>query len=109
MRECWADLFDTPDRPTLVELTLFANERGRGAFENPDVLVGRLLADDGGDHSGQAAGFNVEDIINGPTRCAADAKGNFASGLNGDADQPRLRGRRDKGKLCFWGRREKIQ
>jgi hypothetical protein len=53
MAECRADLFDTPDRAPLVELSLLANECRSGAFENPDVVVGGLLADHGGDHSGQ--------------------------------------------------------
>ena len=104
-----ADLFDTPDRPSLVELTLFANERGSGAFENPDVVVGRLFADDGGDHSGQAAEFNVENIVNGLARGASHAKGHFTGGFYGDADQPRLCGWRDKGQLGLRGRRPEIQ
>lgn len=50
MGERGADLFDTPDRPTLVELTLFTNERRSSSPENPDVVVGGLLADDGGEY-----------------------------------------------------------
>ena len=99
MAESGADLFDAPDRSTLVELTLFSDERGSGAFENPDMVVGGLFADDGGDHSGQAAEFNVEDIINGLTRGASYAEGHFPGGFYGDADQPRLCGWRDKGKF----------
>jgi hypothetical protein len=83
-------LLNAPDRPTLVELTLFANERWSGAFENPNVKIGGLLADHGGDHSGEAPKFDVEDIVDGPTRCTTDAKGHLSSGFDGDGDQPRL-------------------
>ena len=37
MGECGTDLFDAPDRSTLVKLTVLANERGSSAFENPDL------------------------------------------------------------------------
>ena len=85
MVECGTDLFDAPDRSTLVQLTLLANERGSGAFENPDVVVGGLFADDGGDHSGQTAEFYVEDIIYGLTRGAPHSKWRLPSGFYGDA------------------------
>lgn len=107
-RKDGANLFYPPDRTTLVQLAFFANERGSSPCENPDVIVGGLFADNGGDHPGKAAEFNVEDIVNGSTRCAADAKGRFASGFYGDADQPRFCGWGDKRKLCLWGGREKI-
>jgi hypothetical protein len=107
-RKHGANLFYSPDRTTLVQLAFFANERGSSPFENPDVIVGGLLADNGGDHPDKAAEFNVEDIVNGPTRRAADAEGHFASGFYGDAHQPRLCGWGDKGKLCLWGGREEI-
>ena len=35
-------LFDAPDWATLVELTFFAYKRGRGAAEDPYVVIGRL-------------------------------------------------------------------
>lgn len=63
----------------------------------------------GGNHPGEAAGFDVEDIVNGLARGASNAKGDFAGGSYRNADQARLCGRRDKGKLCLWGGREKIQ
>jgi len=62
-------------------LAFFANECGRSAFENPDVVVGGLLADDGSNHPGEAAEFNVEDIVDGLTRGAPDVKGDLAGAL----------------------------
>src|ERR1700677_4175624 len=109
MGECRADLLDTPNGHSLIKLALLANERGSGAFENPDMVVGGLFADDGGDHSGQAAEFNVEDIVNGLARGAANAKGHFPGGSYGDADQPRLCGWRDKGQFGLRSRRPEIQ
>jgi hypothetical protein len=73
-----ANLFYPPDRTALVELAFFANECGSSAFENQDVIVGGLLADDGGNHPGQAAEFDVQDIVNGLARGAAYAKGHLA-------------------------------
>jgi len=65
--KCGADLFDLPDRPTLVQLTLFTN-KGRGsASQNPDMVVGRLLADHRGDHSGKATEFNMQHVVDGLT------------------------------------------
>ena len=98
-----ADLFDAPDRTVLVKLAFFANECRCSAFEDPNVVVGGLLADDGGNHSGEAAELNMEDIVNGLARGASNTKGNFAGWFYRNADQPRLRGWCDKGKLCLRG------
>lgn len=74
----------------------------------PDVIIGGLLADQGGDRADEAAEFNVEDIVDRLAGVAADAKGNVARGFDGDADQPRLRSWGDKRKLCLRSGWEKI-
>jgi hypothetical protein len=103
MGERGADLFDTPDRPTLVELTLFANKRRRSPPENPDVVVSGLLADHGGNYPGEAAEFDVKHVVNRLTRGAPNAKADFAQGLYGNANQTRLCGWGDEGELCLRG------
>jgi hypothetical protein len=94
-------LFDAPDRTALVQLAFFANECRSSAFEDPNVVVGGLLADDRGNHPGEAPELNVEDIVNGLARGASNAKRNFAGWFYRNADQPRLCGWCDKGKLCL--------
>ena len=102
-------MFDPPDGPTLIKLTLLANERGTSAAENPDVVVGGLLANERGDHSREAAKFNVENIVNGLTGGAAYGKRHLAGRFYGNVDQPRLCGGSDKGELRLKGGRENIQ
>jgi hypothetical protein len=108
MGERGADLFDAPDRPTLVELPLFANERRSSAPKNPDVVVSGLLADHRGNYPCEAAEFDVKHIVNRLTRRPPNAKAGFAQGLYGNANQPGLCGWGDEGKLCLTGGRKKI-
>jgi hypothetical protein len=103
-----ADLLDPPDRPTLIELTLFANERRSSPRENPDVVVGGLLADHGGNYPGEAAEFDVQYIVNRPARGAPNSEAEFAQGLYGNGNQSRLRGWRRRIALSQGWRRENL-
>ena len=67
------------------------------------MVVGGLLANDRGDHSGDAAEFNVENVVDGLSRGTADGEGDLAGRLDGDVDEPQLRGGGDKGESCFRG------
>src|SRR3984957_4337357 len=46
--------FDPPNRPALKLWPVRPEESGHLAFENPNVGIGRLFADQRGDHSGGA-------------------------------------------------------
>ena len=89
-------MFNSPDRSTLVELTLFANKGRSIGFEDPNVVVGRLLADHRGDHAREATEFNMQHVVDSLARRTAYLKGYLAGRLDGNGDQPWLRGWSDK-------------
>src|SRR5947209_10574424 len=102
--ESRANLFDTPDRTPLVELSFFANERWKGAGQNPDVEVRRLFADQGSDHPRKTAKFYMQHIVHRFPCGTPQGKGNFTSWLDGNVNEPGLLGRSDKGEFGFLGR-----
>jgi hypothetical protein len=82
MRKFGADLLNTPDGTTLIELTFFANEGGRGAGENPYMSVSGLFTDQRGNHPGHTAELRVEDKVGGPLRLLPPiVKGSSPAGL----------------------------
>jgi hypothetical protein len=109
MRKFGADLLDTPDGTTLIELTFFANEGGRGAGENPYMSVSGLFTDQRGNHPGHTAELRVEDKVGGLTFTSSDCKGKLSSRLNRDMNKPRLLAGRYKRSLCFRGRGKNVQ
>src|SRR5947209_5022170 len=96
-----AYLLDAPDRTTLVHWTLFANECRRSTGQNPNVVVGRLLAKHGRNHSRDTTEFNVKNEINSVALRSPDCEGNFTRRLDQDVDQTRLLAWCDKGKSRF--------
>ena len=72
------------------------------------MVVGGLLADDRGDHSGDTAEFHVENVVDGLSPGAVDGEGDLAGRLDGDVDEPRLGGGGDKGEYCFRGGRKNV-
>ena len=104
MRESRADLFDEPNGTTVVPLAFFANECGSGAFENPDVNVGGLFADDRSDDTGDASEFNLDAVVRCFVTNASDGKWVFALGCDDNMDEARLGGgchHREAGRSSF--------
>src|SRR6478752_6105779 len=65
MQKFGTDLFDSPNRAALVELTFFADKGGRGTAEDPYVVIGWLLSNHWSNDPGETAEFNVENKIYG--------------------------------------------
>src|SRR5690349_17388214 len=58
-----ARLLDAPDRATVVERQLGLHERRRLVVQDPDVDVGRLLADDRRQHALDPADVDLEGVV----------------------------------------------
>src|SRR6186997_1984647 len=56
---------DPPDRPAVKQRAFRFYERRSGALENPDVRIGRLLADQRRQESSEASDFGLDDIVCG--------------------------------------------
>lgn len=108
MRKFGTNLFDAPDWAALVELTFFAYKRGRGAAENPYVVIGWLLSNHRSNDPGETAQFNVENEIDSPPLDPADRERDLSSRFDRDMYKPRLLGWRDKRKLRLRGRGKNI-
>src|SRR5712692_11111891 len=54
---------DSPGGPAEVKGPFGLDERGRSALENPDVIVGRLLAENRREQPGEAADLDFDDVV----------------------------------------------
>jgi len=106
--EVGTNLFDAPDRATLIKLTFFANEGRRRAGENPDVIVGGLLTDHGSNYSGDATEFSVKNKVHGLAIGPGDFEGKLPHRFNRDVNEARLLSGRNKGQFCFGHGRKDI-
>ena len=88
----WRDEFDAPEGTAFIELSFFADKRGRLASKNPNVEVRGLLADQWRNNSHDAAEFHLDTEIRCFVANASDRKGGFALGRNEDVDQARFGG-----------------
>jgi hypothetical protein len=91
------DWLDAPDRAPFVELTFFLGEGWSLAAKDPDVDVGELLAEDGGEDAGNSAKLDFNAVVGCFVADATDRDRVFALRCNDDMDQARFRGGHDEG------------
>ena len=108
VRKLGTDLFDSPDRAALVELTFFADKGGRGPAEDPYVVIGWLLSNHWSNDPGETAQFNVEKEIYRFTLDPTDRERNLSGRFDRDMYEPRLLCWRDKRKLRLRSRGKNI-
>src|SRR5581483_5108346 len=89
-----------PDRALLVQLAFHFEERGDLSVHDPHFDIRGLLADDGSDHAGDTADFDVNVVAPGSMTNSTDVEGIIAVGLDRKMDDARL-GAGDVGDLHF--------
>jgi len=94
-------LFNAPDRTTCIKGAFLTYERGRRTCHDQDVIIARLLTNQGSDDPGNVTELDMEDIVDCLSTCVADPKRNLSCWLNGDVYEPRLLRWREKREFRF--------
>ena len=83
-----------PDWAAFIKLALFPEEGRCIATKDPDVGVGGLLADHGGNDARDATELNLDAVVRCFVTNASDGDRIAAISCNDDMDEPRFGGRR---------------
>src|SRR5258708_2758933 len=96
-RPTWAFHFNFPQRTIRIQALLRLDEGRSPAGDNPDLSVGRLLANQWRNDAGNAAKFHLQNEKRRFVRGANDGKFVLALGYDREFHEPRLRCSRQVG------------